>query len=172
MANIPDNLYRAVRKSAWPGNSNTAKTSNFIQAGGAGSLYPDYVGYTRSDGFVRAPDVTWFTDANKLDWVHGVQDKDEHSRYIAKRKEGVSVSTNKGGLGYDGRCYFLLPEGTSVPAALDVLPTPTQRDAGHHSIRCLTLLRRDAYEGHLDTLARAAVARAVELGKTVLHFSD
>ncbi|HOB94190.1 MAG TPA: hypothetical protein PK306_08110 [Aquabacterium sp.] len=173
MATLTTDLYRALRKSGLTGNSNAAKSTNFTAdegAGSAGKVRPDYVGYTRN-GFVRAPDLTWFTDANGHDWVRGVQDKDAQGRFMVKKKEGVSVSSNKGGFGYTGWCYFLLPEGTDVPAPLDVLHTPTQNDDGHHSIRCLNLLRRDAYEGHLDTLARAAVARAVEQGKTVLHFS-
>ena len=58
-----------------------------------------------------------------------------------------------------------------MPGSLDVRHTPTRNDEGHHSIRCLNLMRQDAYEGALDNLARAALARAVELGKQSLYFS-
>lgn len=60
---------------------------------------------------------------------------------------------------------FLFPAGTSVPGSLDVKPTPTNNDPSHHSIRCRSLMRLDAHEGALDTLARLALAKAVEAGK-------
>jgi hypothetical protein len=66
---------------------------------------------------------------------------------------------------------FLLPEGTSVPAGLDVALTPTKNDPNHHSIRCRNKMRLDAYKGALDNLARNAIAKAVELGKPSLYFS-
>jgi hypothetical protein len=86
-------------------------------------------------------------------------------------KEGVSVSTAPGGFGYSGWFYFLLPEGTSIPGSLDIKPTPTRNDPGHHSIRCRNLMRQDAYEGALDTLARLALAKAVEARKQSFHHS-
>ncbi|MDP9125514.1 MAG: hypothetical protein M3N82_13090 [Pseudomonadota bacterium] len=58
-----------------------------------------------------------------------------------------------------------------MPGSLDVKPTPTRNDPGHHSIRCRTLMRLDAYEGALDTLARAALAKAVEAGKQSFRHS-
>ena len=171
MADVPVELFRACRKSAWSGNSNEAKTASFSSREGKGSLYPDYEGYTRKDGYVRPPDVTWFTDANGIAWIRGVEDKDSKGRFLVRKKEGVSVSTKLGGMGFEGRFYFLLPQGTPIPGGLDVLPTPTVSDDGHHSIRCLNLLRRDTYEGYLDNLARSALSKAIELKKQSLHFA-
>jgi len=120
---------------------------------------------------VRPPDVSWYTDANGIAWVRGAEDKNAQGRYVVDEEEGVSVSKTLGTMGFDGRFYFLLPEGTSIPNELDIRPTPSRRDPGHHSIRNLKLLRRDTYEGYLDNLARAALAQVVKLDKQSLHFA-
>jgi hypothetical protein len=103
--------------------------------------------------------------------MRGVEDRDDRSRPFISWKEGVSVSTAPGGFGYKGWFYFLLPEGAPIPDSLDVRHTPTRNDNGHYSICCRNRMRRDAYEGALDNLARAALARAVELGKRSLYHS-
>jgi hypothetical protein len=72
---------------------------------------------------------------------------------------------------YDKWCFILLPEGTSVHAGRDVALTPTKNDQNHHSIRCRNKMRLDAYKGALDNLARNAIVKAVELGKSSLYFS-
>lgn len=172
MADLSVDLYRSCKRSAVSGNTSAKKRDNFVADNGARSLYPDYVGFTRSDGSVRAPDVTSFTDQQGVAWVRGVQDRDSSGRPVVNWKQGVSVSTARGGFGYTGWFYFLLPEGTAVPDSLDVTHTPSSHDDGHHSIRCRNLMRKDAYEGALDNLARAALARAVELDKQSLYFSS
>lgn len=172
MANISVDLYRSCKSSGWSGKTAEKKDEVFRAAHGKGSLYPDFEGFTRKDGSFRAPDVTTFTDDRGTVWVRGVEDRDDRGRPFISWKEGVSVSTARGGFGYKGWFYFLLPEGTPIPDSLDVRHTPSRNDDGHHSIRCRNLMRRDAYEGALDNLARAAVARAVEIAKRSLYHSE
>lgn len=164
MADVPVDLYRSCKSSQW-GRTASRKEEAFSAAEGKGSLLPDYVGFARKDGSVRAPDVTTFKDTGGTVWVRGVEDRNAQHRPEVSWKEGVSVSTSPGGFGYSGWFYFLVPEGTPVPDSLDVKPTPTRNDPGHHSIRCRNLMRRDAYEGALNTLARLALAKAVEARK-------
>lgn len=171
MADVPVDLFRSCKSSRWKGSSEVKKNESFTNAEGQGSLFPDYVGFTRRDGSVRAPDVTTFTDREGTSWVRGVEDRDSHNKPFVSWKEGVSVSTEPGGFGYEGWFYFLVPKGTTIPESLDVKPTPSRTDPGHHSIRCRNLMRRDAYEGALGNLTRAALAKAVELGKQSFRHS-
>ncbi|WP_333678615.1 hypothetical protein [Dyella sp.] len=171
MADVPVDLFRSCKSSRWKGNNAAKKSESFINAEGQGSLFPDYVGFARKDGSVRAPDVTTFTDGEGTIWVRGVEDRDDRDRPFVSWKEGVSVSTEPGGFGYAGWFYFLIPEGTPIPSSLDVKHTPTRTDRGHHSIRCRNLMRRDAYEGALGNLTRAALAKAVELRKQSFRHS-
>ena len=171
MADIPVDLFRSCKSSRWKGNTPDKKNESFTKAEGQGSLHPDYTGFTRKDGSVRPPDVTTFTDREGMIWVRGVEDKDDHNRPFVSWKEGASVSTQAGGFGYEGWFYFLLPGGTPIPGSLDVEPTPTRNDPGHHSIRCRNLMRRDAYEGALGVLTRAALAKGVEQGKQSFRHS-
>ena len=153
------------------GRSIQDREEAFTAVDGRGSLFPDYEGFTRKDGTVRAPDVTTFKDRAGEVWVRGVADRNAQNRPEVSAKEGLSVSTSAGGFGYSGWFYFLLPKGTSVPVSLDVKATPTRNDLGHYSIRCLNLMRLDAYEGALDTMARSALAKAVEAGKQSFRHS-
>lgn len=170
MADVPVDLYRSCRSSAW-GKSVDKRETAFQAAEGKGSLLPDYVGFTRKDGSVRAPDVTTFKDSEGVVWVRGVEDRNAQSRAEVSWKEGVSVSTSPGGFGYSGWFYFLVPKDTAIPESLDLRATPTRSDPGHYSIRCRNLMRKDAYEGALNTLARLALAKAVEAGKSSFRHS-
>lgn len=170
MADVPVDLYRSCKSSYW-GKTVSKREQAFRSAEGKGSLLPTYVGFTRGDGSFRAPDVTTFKDSAGTVRVRGVEDRDAHNRAEVSWKEGVSVSTSPGGFGYSGWFYFLVPEGTPVPDSLDVKATPTRKDPGHHSIRCRNLMRQDAYEGALDAMAHAALAKAVETGKPSFHHS-
>ena len=170
MADVPVDLYRSCKSAHW-GKTVSKREQALRSAEGKGSLLPTYVGFTRGDGSFRAPDVTTFKDSAGTVWVRGVEDRGAHNRAEVSWKEGVSVSTSPGGFGYSGLFYFLVPEGTPVPDSLDVKATPTHKDPGHHSIRCRNLMRQDAYEGALDAMARAALAKAVEAGKPSFHHS-
>jgi len=136
---------------------------------GAGSLYPDYDGfYRKKDNSFRAPDVTTFTKEEET-WIRGVDDIDPDSgRKFVKSSEGVSLTKEHGKFGFRGWYYFLLPEGTSIDAGLDVRQTGS--DKNHYSIRCINAMTRTAYEGALDNIARSAIARAVELKRASLYF--
>jgi len=81
------------------------------------------------------------------------------------------VSGAPGCFGYGGWFYFLLPADTAIPASLDVKHTPSSRDQTHHSLRCRNSMTLAAYQGALDTLARAAIAKAVENARSSLYFS-
>ena len=162
MAEVPVDLYRSCRSKPW-GTSANQRETNFSKAEGAGAIRPEYDGFWKGEYF-RAADVTTF-DKEQATWVRGVSDRDGSNKPFVSAKEGVSVSKTAGGFGYQGWFYFLLPEGTDLPASLDVKATPTRKDPGHHSIRCLNQMRQDAYEGALDNLTRAALAKAVEAGK-------
>ncbi|HET7332596.1 hypothetical protein [Dyella sp.] len=109
--------------------------------------------------------------SNTFGWPTLVAPDQRRDRPFISWKKGVSVSTVPGGFGYSGWFYFLIPEGTTIPGALDVKPTPARTDPGHHSIRCRNLMRRDAYEGALGNLTRAVLAKAVELRKQSFRHS-
>ena len=77
MADMTQDLYRACKRSAWAGSNSAKKETNFAAVHGAGSVYPDYAGFTRSDGSFRGPDVTSFTDGNGDIFVKGVNDSND-----------------------------------------------------------------------------------------------
>ncbi|MCO6455451.1 MAG: hypothetical protein J5I93_09145 [Pirellulaceae bacterium] len=170
MPDVTLDLYRSCKSSNWGGRSSEQKKQAFEQSYGAGALYPDYTGFTRKDGSVRAPDVTTISN-DQGTWVRGVEDRDDRGRAFVSAKEGVSLSAGRGGFGYRGWFYFLLPQGTPIPDSLDIRHTPSRNNDDHYSLRCRNLMRQDAYEGALDTLARAALAKAVELARQSLYFS-
>ena len=168
MVNLAFDLYRSNKRPRRTSNEQIGQS--FLRMQGNGSLYPDYAGFARKDGSFRAPDVTTITDANKVQWVRGVNEIDEHTKKsFVSADEGVSLYKTPGKFGYDLWFYSLLPQGTPVPDAFDVVQTG--RDPNHYSIRCKNMLRRDVYEGYLNNLARAAIAKSVELGRKSLYFS-
>lgn len=167
MADMTQDLYRACKRSAWAGSNSAKKETNFAAGHGAGSLYPEYAGFTRRDGSFRGPDVTSFTDGNGDTFVKGVSET-VNSRQ-PYRNEGVSLNTTAGKFGYTGWFYFLLPIGTKIPGSLDV--SQTGNDANHYGLRCVNRMRKDAYEGALDTFARGALAKSVEDARQALYFS-
>lgn len=168
MAEMTRDLYRACKGSLWSGKSADSKKTTFLQSEAAGSLSPDYQGFMRKDNTFRAPDVTTFTDTNGVTWVRGANETDRNGRN-PYRHEGVSLNTEPGKFGFQGWFYFLLPLHTPIPDSLDV--EQTGRDPNHYSLRCLNRMTVDAYEGALNTFARAALAKAVELRRQSLHFS-
>lgn len=171
MTNIPLDLYRACKASAW-GKNTSQRQENFIQQEGTGSLHPEYEGFERGDGTFRAPDVTTFKDTNDIIWIRGVNDRNQSNNPYVSWKEGTSLSGTPGCFGYGGWFYFLLPKDTPIPASLDVKHTPSRRDPNHYSLRCINSMTKTAYEGALNTLARSALAKAVEDKRASLKFSS
>ena len=163
MARLSQDLFRACKKN----KAKSHKISEaFIGSEGRGSLYPLYVGYIKSDGYSRDPDVSTYTVADET-WIHGVEDRDENGKPFVRQSEGVSLNTASGIFGFSGFFYFLLPQGTTIPPSLDVVQSGRK---GHYVIRCRIGMSKVAYEGALDNLARSAIARSVELGKAALNF--
>jgi hypothetical protein len=168
LAEMTRDLFRACKGSLWGGKSADSKKTAFEASEGAGSLHPDYQGFMRKDNTFRAPDVTTFTDPQNVTWVRGANEQDARGRN-PYRQEGTSLNTEPGKFGYQGWFYFLLPVTTPIPDSLDV--AQTGRDPNHYALRCLNRMRVDAYQGALDTFARAALAKAVELRRQSLYFS-
>lgn len=172
MTNIELNLYRSCKKRDW-GNrkaSDELRSQAFLSADGRTSLHPNY-GFIRKDNSVRPSDVTVF-DQDGEKWIRGVNDVKSGGTPWVSWKEGVSVGKSKQAMPYsEGWFDFLLPEGTSIPASLDVKPTPSRSNPDHYSIRLKNQMTQDAYHGALDNLARNAIAKAVELGIPSLYFS-
>ncbi len=164
MANFTLDLYRSCKKNK---RSESKITNSFD---GVGCLYPDYTGFMRKNGSFRAPDVTTFKDVANDEWIRGVNDiNTKDNKYYVSDKEVVSLSTVPGKFNYSFWFYFLLPKGMPIPGSLDVIQTGT--DKSHYAIRCKNMMRKDAYEGALNNLARAAIVKAVELKRQSLYFS-
>lgn len=164
MADLTLDLYRACKRNK-RSEQKITKTHD-----GVGCLYPEYKGFMTTDRGFRAPDVTTFTDNANCEWIRGVEDIDPKNKkpYISAN-EGVSLNTGPGKFNYERWFYFLLPKGTPIPGSLDIIQTG--KDTSHYAIRCKNMLRKDAYEGALNNLARAALAKAVELKRQSLYFS-
>ncbi|WEN14300.1 hypothetical protein PY254_13785 [Rhodanobacter sp. AS-Z3] len=165
MSNIELDLYRSCKSRDWGTRkaSDSSRSKEFLAADGKTSLHPNY-GFTRTDGSERPSDVTRFSKDGKT-WVRGVEDIRPDGKHWVSWKEGVSVGSNKQAMPYSkGWFDFLLPKGTSIPASLDVKPTPSRSNPDHYSIRLKNQLTQEAYQDALDTLARNAIAKAVELG--------
>ena len=166
MANLSLDLFRACKRNR---RSEANLQQGFEDINGAGYLYPDYQGFKRKDGSIRLPDVSTF-DCGGVTWVRGVRDVDTRTgKAYVSASQGVSLNKSPGKFGYQLWYYFLLPEGTELPVSLDVVQTGS--DSNHYSLRCVNSMTKDAYEGALDNVARAAIAKAVELGRSPLSFS-
>lgn len=166
MTNSDLDLYRACKKNR---RSSHDLLQAFDETRGAALLYPDYEGFTRKDGSKREPDVSRTKDAFGDIWVSGINDTNKATgRPAISSNEGVSISKDAGKFGFAMWYYFLLPKGTPIPECFDI--SQTGHDPGHYSIRLKNRMRQDAYEGALDNLARAALAKAVELKRQSLMF--
>lgn len=172
MADTKFHLYRSCRKRDWGKRktSDDLRTEKFLSVDGKNSLHPNY-GYTKKDGSFRPPDVTLFNKAGEV-WIRGVEDVKSDGKHWVSWKEGVSISKNKEVMPYSGGWFdFLLPEGTAIPASLDVKHTPSKSDPDHYSIRLKNQMSQEAYHGALDNLARNAIAKSVKLSIPLLYFS-
>lgn len=172
MPDISLDLYRSCKKRDWGSRtaSDDQRAQQFLSTEGKASLHPNY-GFTRSDGSARPSDVTTFHSGNET-WVRGVDDIKPDGTHWVSWKEGISVGSTKEAMPYaKGWFDFLLPKGTPIPASLDVRHTPSRSNPDHYSIRCKNQMTQEAFHGALDTLARNAIAKAVELKVPVHYFS-
>lgn len=163
MASLSLDLFRSCKTNKV---KPTEIKATFAERRGSGTLFPLFVGYTKTSGEPRDPDVTTFAIGSDR-WVRGVLDRDATGRPFVRASEGGSLNDTDGNFGFAGWYYFLLPEGTEIPPSLDVVQSGRK---GHYVIRCRVGMSQVAYEGALNNLARSAIARSVELGKSSLSF--
>lgn len=119
----------------------------------AGLLDPDFYAKQLEGGGTRAPDVEIVTE-DAVEWV--------------KKGGGTSWFDRAGVFTKAGWLSFEIPAGTPIPESLQIAATGYNKrfKATHYQIECRAgLMRKDSMQGALDTLARSAIARAVELGK-------
>jgi hypothetical protein len=147
MAKTSVNLYRAVRGS--PYKQGTVVDGEPV----AGVLFPDF--YRRKIGEEwREPDVDMIKDDKGEEWV--------------QEGGGTSLFDKRGVFASPAWKYFDIPEGTDIPASLVVRKTGWNKkfQANHWQIEVRTgMMTKTAMQGDLETLARNAVARSIELAK-------
>lgn len=146
MAEIATALWRSVRKEDFPqGTVIEGQPAPCV-------LYPDFYARLLPNGAFREADVELVRDKNGVEWV--------------KSLGGTSLFDKKNVFKGKSWLSFEIPEGTPVPESLVVRKTNfNQRyQANHYQIECASkTMRVDAFKGALDSLARNAIARSVEL---------
>ena len=148
MATTSVDLYRAVR-------GNPYKHGTVVEGKPVpGVLFPDF--YRRKVGEDwREPDVDMLTDEKGEEWV--------------KEGGGTSLFDKRGVFASAAWKYFDIPKGTDIPGSLVVRKTGWNKkfQANHWQIEVRTgMMTKTAMQGDLDTLARNAVARSVEMAKS------
>jgi hypothetical protein len=119
-----------------------------------GVLYPDFYPKTLKSGDVRAADVEMETKKG-VEWV--------------RPGGGTSLFDRSGVFTAPGWLSFQIPEGTPVPESLTVRNTGYNKrfKATHYQIEAKEMMTKEAMMGALDNFARTAIARSVELSRTV-----
>lgn len=116
-------------------------------------LEPDFYARDTGNGKVREADV-------KIDVVNGVE--------WVRSGGGTSLFDKPSVFKRPGWLSFELPQGTPIPDSLVIKNTGYNKlfKATHYQIESRTLLMtKESMCGALDNLARAAIARSVELGR-------
>ncbi len=147
MATTSVNLFRAVRGS--PYKYGTVVDGEPV----SGVLFPDFYARQIGDDW-REPDVDLVKDDKGGEWV--------------KAGGGTSLFDKRGVFASKAWKYFDIPEGTDIPDSLVVRKTGWNKKftANHWQIEVRTgMITKTAMQGDLETLARNAVARSVELAK-------
>lgn len=145
-------LFRSLRKEDFPqGTMADADTPT------TGVLYPDF--YEKQIGVdefgeprMRKPDVTMGIGEDDQEWV--------------KTRAGTSLFDKANVFKGKSWLSFKIPEGTEIPASLKIRNTGwnDRFKATHYQIECREAwMRKDAFQGALDNLARNAVVRAKAL---------
>lgn len=147
MATTSVNLFRAVRGD--PYKHGTVVDGKPVP----GVLFPDFYRRKIGDDW-RDPDVDMLTDDKGVEWV--------------KEGGGTSLFDKRGVFASKAWRYFDIPEGTDIPDSLVVRKTGWNKkfQADHWQIEVRTgMMMKTAMQGELETLARNAIARSVELAK-------
>ncbi|WP_338846348.1 hypothetical protein V8J88_21630 [Massilia sp. W12] len=141
-------LYRSIRVEQFP-------MGPIIESQPAPEiLYPDFEEKELPNGSFRKPDTQPFVGDDGELWVQS--------------GKGTSLFDKPGVFKTKGWLSFTIPKGTQAPDSLILRFTGYNErfKADHYQIEPKArLMRLDAYKGALDNLARAALARAVELAK-------
>lgn len=140
-------LFRSVRIEQFP--------DGVLYADGPAPhvLEPDFYDRDMGNGKVRAADV-------KIDVVNGVE--------WVRSGGGTSLFDKPSVFKRPGWLSFELPQGTQIPDSLVINNTGYNKlfKATHYQIEARAqLMTKEAMCGALDNLARAAIARSVELGR-------
>ena len=166
MAEIEWDLYRAIHQDSPEAGKLDSLAAGRSGATGNGLLHARVEGdvQTGSDGgqFVEGADVMLERSGDDRPW------------YVLT-DGGTSMHDVPGWFGYSQWNYFSVPKGTEYCANTLYLKRDnkkkwnrTKKVSGrHYTIRPKTRMTLDAYFGALENLARAAIARSVELGRSV-----
>ncbi len=149
MATTPVNLYRSVRKEDF---------RNGVTIDGApapGVLFPDFYKKELPSGDIRDPDVDMVKDDKDVEWV--------------LPGGGTSLFDVRGV--FKGRSWLIFDilSGTEIPDSLIVRKTHYSKkfSATHYQIEVKAdMMRKDAFQGALDNLARNAIVRSLASTKT------
>jgi hypothetical protein len=166
MAKIEYDLFRAINKGT-PQFDKLDGVARRIKAASADSLLHSRIqGDTETgvDGkqFINAPDVTLERYADDAPWN-------------VLPDGGTSMHDVAGWFGYATWNYFYVPKDTEYCDDTLFIKRDKKKKwnktktikGRHYTIRPKNPMRLDAYLGALDNLARAAVVKAVELGKPI-----
>lgn len=159
-------LYRGIKKDAPLHFTLDSVASDRENASSDGLLHARTGGAVETDAngvqFVKAPDVVLERSADDAPW------------YVLT-DGGTSMHDVPGWFGFNDWSYFYVPKGTQYCAeSLFIKPDKRSKwnksktvKGRHYTIRPKTRMRRDTYFGALDNLARAAIVRSVELGRSI-----
>lgn len=166
MVEIAWNLYRAIHHDAPESGKLDSLAAGQPGATAEGLLDARIQGdvMSGSDGrqFVEGADVTLERSGDDRPW------------YVLS-DGGTSMHDVPGWFGYSQWSYFSVPQGTEYCAATLCIKRDAKKkwnrtktvSGRHYTIRPKSRMTLDAYFGALDNLARAAVARSVELGRAL-----
>lgn len=148
MATTALDLFRQVRKEDFPDGTMADEDTPTT-----GVLYPDFYEKEIGPGRVRQPDVEMVQDDEGHEWV--------------RAGGGTSLFDVRGIFKGKSWLSFTIPQGTEIPDSLVIRRThySDKFQATHYQIEARArMMRKDAFQGALDNLARNAIVRAVELG--------
>lgn len=144
-------LYRSVRKEGFP--DGVIVDDHAV----AGVLHPSFK-TTSYQTVVRGVTQTKTRLADVKPFVHGSQE-------VIDPGGGTSLFDKDKAFGTKHWWYFTIPEGTEIPASLNIRHTGRNEvyDAEHYQIEAASgRMPVESYKGALDNLARNAVKKLYE----------